>query len=112
MAEAHANLDEAEQLAETTEEKMHLAEIIRLRGRLQQAEGNYDQARLCFERAIAHSREQKARLFELNATRDLVMLSAQADSTSEALATLRAIVDLFPPTLDVPVLTECRALPQ
>jgi uncharacterized protein HemY len=39
---ARANLDEAEQLAETTDEKMHLAEIIRLRRRIYQAEGDYD----------------------------------------------------------------------
>jgi tetratricopeptide (TPR) repeat protein len=107
---ARANLDEAEQLAETTDEKMHLAEIIRLRGRLYQAEGNYEQARLCFGRAIACSRKQSAHLFELNATRDLVQLSTKAGDATEALATLRTVVDWFPAALDVPVLAECRAL--
>ena len=53
------NLGKAEHLVETTEEKDHLAEIIRLRGRLWQAEGHHEQARLCFERAIARSREQE-----------------------------------------------------
>src|SRR5262249_42107298 len=52
LKQARASLSEAEHLAETTEEKMHLAEIIRLRGRLWQAEGDYRQARLYFERAI------------------------------------------------------------
>src|SRR5439155_19876617 len=75
---ARASLYEAQRLAETTDEKMHLAEIIRLRGRLWQAEGHYHQARLGFERAIARSREQGARLFELNAARDLARLSADA----------------------------------
>ncbi len=112
VAEARANLDEAEQLAETTEEKMHLAEIIRLRGRLWQAEGNYDQARLCFERAIAQSREQGARLFELNAARDLARLAGKSGDVTEALGTLRAIVDWFPAALDVPALAECRTLLQ
>jgi tetratricopeptide (TPR) repeat protein len=77
LEEAHANLDEAEQLAETTDEKMHLAEIIRLRGRFCQAKGDYDQARLRFERAIACSRQQRARLFELNAARDLAKLCSE-----------------------------------
>ena len=112
LEEASANLDEAEQLAETTAEKMHLAEIIRLRGRIYQAEGDYDQARLCFERAIAQSREQKARLFELNAARDLAGVAAEAGNATVALATLRAIVDWFPAILDVPILAECRALLQ
>jgi tetratricopeptide (TPR) repeat protein len=89
---------------------MHLAEIIRLRGRFRQAEGDYSQARLCFERAIACSREQRARLFELNAARDLAKLCAETGDATEALGRLRAIVDWFPATLDVPVLAECRAL--
>jgi tetratricopeptide (TPR) repeat protein len=110
LEEARASLDEAEQLAETTDEKLHLAEIIRLRGRLYQAEGRYDEARPCFERAIAQAREQAARLFELNAVRDLARLCADAGGSTDALATLRTIVGWFPATLDVPVLAECRAL--
>jgi class 3 adenylate cyclase/tetratricopeptide (TPR) repeat protein len=108
--EARANLEEAEQLAETTDEKMHLAEIIRLRGRLYQAEGNYKQARLCFGRAVAQAREQRARLFELNAAHDLAKLSVETGDASEALEKLRSIVDWFPATLDVPVLAQCRVL--
>jgi tetratricopeptide (TPR) repeat protein len=110
VQQARTNLDEAEHLAETTDEKMHLAEIIRLRGRLWLAEGDYDQARLCFEHAIACSREQRARLFELNAAGDLARLSAETGDVTQTLATLRSIVDWFPATLDVPVLAECRAL--
>jgi len=89
---------------------MHLAEIIRLRGRLWQAEGDYRQARLYFERAIAQSREQGARLFELNAGHDLASLSAETGNSTEALEMLRSIVEWFPAALDVPVLAECRAL--
>ena len=110
LEQARTSLDEAEGLAETTDEKMHLAEIIRLRGRLWHVEGDYLQARLCFERAIARSREQGARLFELNAARDLARLSAKVGDATEAMEKLRSIVDWFPPTLDVPVLAECRAL--
>jgi tetratricopeptide (TPR) repeat protein len=107
---ARASLDEAERLAETTDEKMHLAEIIRLRGRLWQAEGHHHEAKLCFERAITRSREHGARLFELNAVRDLVILSAEIGDATEALERLRSLVAWFPASLDVPVLAECRAL--
>jgi tetratricopeptide (TPR) repeat protein len=89
---------------------MHLAEIFRLHGRRLQAEGHYDQARRCFERAMARARDQGARLFELNAARDLTSLDAEAGDTTHALEQLRAILDWFPATLDVPVLAECRAL--
>jgi tetratricopeptide (TPR) repeat protein len=109
LEQARASLSEAERLAETTDEKMHLAEITRLLGCLSQ-EGHREQARLCFERAISRSHEQGARLFELNAARDLVMLGAKPGDDAEALQTLHSIVDWFPATLDVPVLAECRAL--
>ena len=110
LEQARASLDEAEHLADTTDEKMHLAEIIRLRGRLCRAEGHHDEARRFFERAIVRSQDQGARLFELNATRDLAKLSFETGDASEALEKLRSIVDWFPTTLDVPVLAECRAL--
>ena len=112
LEEARISLGEAERLAEATEEKDQLAEIIRLRGRVWQSEGRHDKARLCFERAIARSRDQRARLFELHAARDLVRLSAEAGNATEALKTLRSIVDWFPATLAVPILAECRALLQ
>jgi tetratricopeptide (TPR) repeat protein len=110
LEEARANLNEAEHLAETTDEKMHLAEINRLRGRLWQTKGDYDQARLCFERAIVRSREQRARLFELHAARDLVRLAHETGDSTAALGKLRTIVNWFPVALDIPLLTQCRTL--
>ena len=107
---ARFSLGEAERLADATEEKDHLAEIMRLRGRILQREGRYAESRLCFERALARSREQQARLFELHAARDLARLSQKAGGANEALLQLQSIVSWFPVTLDVPVLAECRAL--
>jgi hypothetical protein len=49
-------------------------------------------------------------LFELNAARDLVRLGTETGDKAEGLQRLRPIVDWFAATLDVPVLTECRAL--
>src|SRR5205814_1687973 len=83
----------AEEVAETTDEKMHLAEIIRLRGRLLQAQGCLDEAKMCFERAIARAHDQQARLFELNAVRDLTRLGVEAGDAVETLERLRAMVD-------------------
>jgi adenylate cyclase len=107
---ADANLREAEVLAETSEEKDHLSELFRLRGRILQSQGRHEQARLCFERAIARAREQGARLLELNAARDLAKLSREVGDGGEAFGQLRSIVDWFPATLDVPVMAECRML--
>jgi tetratricopeptide (TPR) repeat protein len=109
---ARINLGEAERLAEATEEKDHLAEIIRLRGRVWQSENNYEAAKECFERAIARSRAQQARLFELHAARDLVRLAIEAGLCTNAHEKLRTIVEWFPADLDIPILTECRELLQ
>jgi len=65
---------------------------------------------VCFERAIAQAHAQQARLFELNAVRDLPRLGVEAGNAGETLERLCAIVDWFPASLDVPVLAECRAL--
>ncbi len=110
IEQARTSLAEAERHAETTEEKDQLAEIFRLRGRIWQSEGNYEQARLCFERAIVQSRDQRARLFELHAARDLARLSVEAGGAADAFERLRAVMHWFPAGLDVPVLAECRAL--
>ena len=110
VEEADASIREAEQHAEATEEKYQLADIIRLRGRIWQRQGQYEKARWCFHQAIALAREQAARLFELHAARDLARLDMQAGDAAEALAALRSIVGWFPATVDVPVLAECREL--
>jgi tetratricopeptide (TPR) repeat protein len=110
LDEARISLGEAERLAETTEEKDQLAEIIRLRGHLWQSEGRHDKAKAHFVRAFERARNQRARLFELHAARDLVRLSAEAGGSAEALEMLRCTVNWFPAGLDVPVLAECRAL--
>jgi DNA-binding response OmpR family regulator/class 3 adenylate cyclase/tetratricopeptide (TPR) repeat protein len=109
---ACVSLSEAERLAEATEEKDYLAEIIRLRGRIWQNEGNYEVARQCFEQAIARSRAQRARLFELHAARDLVRLTIETGHHAGAHEELRTVVEWFPADLDIPVLAECRALLQ
>jgi tetratricopeptide (TPR) repeat protein len=110
VARARTSLVEAERLAETTEEQDYLAEIVRLRGRIWQSEAKYEQARRSFERAIARSRDQGARLFELLAVRDLVRLSVEAGDAAYAIQQLRAVVGRFPAGLNIPVLAECRAL--
>jgi len=110
LEQAIASVREAELLTETTGEREQFAEVIRLRGHIWQREGHHKQARLCFDRAIAQSRDQRARLFELHATRDLAQLNAERGGSTEEPERLRSIVDVFPATLDIPVLAECRAL--
>jgi hypothetical protein len=89
---------------------MYIAEIVRLRGRLWQAEERREEAKQCFERAIGLARDQQARLFELNAAHDLVILTADQGGDAEAIESLHAVVDWFPATLEVPILAQCRAM--
>ncbi len=108
--EASASICEAEHISETTDETFFLAEISRLRGRIWFLRENFENARTCYERAIARAKESEARLFELRATRDLAHLGVAEENPDPALTRLRAIVDWFPATLDIPELIESRRL--
>ena len=101
LEQARASLSEAERLAETTEEKDQLAEIIRLRGRIWQSEGNHEQARLCFRagnRAVTRSAGTPVRT-----ARRPRPCSGSAPKQAARLRRLRscaAVVDWFPASLE------------
>ncbi len=108
--EANVSICEAERLSDSTDETFLLAEISRLRGRIWLLRENFESARTCYERAIGWAKEREARLFELRATCDLACLAVAERNPDPALARLRAIVNWFPATLDIPELIESRRL--
>jgi hypothetical protein len=110
LAEYQLRADQVEQASASIRDAELLTETTGVGGRIWQKEGHHKQARLCFERAIAQSRDQRARLFELHATRDCTQLSAETSDSTEVPERLRSIVDWFPATLAIPILAECRAL--
>ena len=103
-------LAEAERLAETTKERIVLAETLRLRGDLLLLGNDRAGAEASFTAAIAVARRQAARLFELRATTSLARLWRAQGRGAEARDLLAPIYDWFTEGFDAPDLVEAQAL--
>jgi predicted ATPase len=95
LDEASHLLDEADALAIDTDGARALAECIRIRGQVAACGNNLTGAVRLFEKAIAISQRQEARLFELRATTQLASVLARQGRTHEGETRLRAIIDAF-----------------
>ena len=88
-------LDEADALVTNTDEASFLAECIRIRGQIAACGNDLAGAVRLFEKAIAVSQRQEARLFELRATTQLASVLARLGRTQEGEARLRTIINAF-----------------
>jgi tetratricopeptide (TPR) repeat protein len=95
LDEASHLLDEADALVINTDEASFLAECIRIRGQIAACGNDLAAAVRLFEKAIAISQRQEARLFELRATTQLASVLARQGRAQEGKARLRAIIDAF-----------------
>ncbi|WP_210212381.1 hypothetical protein, partial [Mesorhizobium sp. M4B.F.Ca.ET.049.02.1.2] len=71
IEDASQMLDDVDTLVFDTDETSYLAECLRLRGQIAASKGDLAGAARLFETAIATSKRQKARLFELRAITQL-----------------------------------------
>jgi class 3 adenylate cyclase/tetratricopeptide (TPR) repeat protein len=88
-------LDEVDGLIIDTDEACVLAECIRIRGQVAACGDDLTGAVRLFEKAIAISRRQEARLFELRATTQLASTLARHGRVQEAGTRLRAMIGAF-----------------
>jgi class 3 adenylate cyclase/tetratricopeptide (TPR) repeat protein/ABC-type transport system involved in cytochrome c biogenesis ATPase subunit len=95
LDEASQLLDEADALVIGTDDVSALAESIRVRGQIAACRNNPTDAVRLFEEAIAISRRQEGRLFELRATTQLASVLAGQGRAQEGELRLRAIIDSF-----------------
>jgi class 3 adenylate cyclase/tetratricopeptide (TPR) repeat protein len=95
LDEASHLLDEADALVINTDEACFLAECIRIRGQIAACGNDLTGAVSLFEKAIAISRRQEARLFELRATTQLASVLASQECAQVGEPRLRAIIDAF-----------------
>jgi tetratricopeptide (TPR) repeat protein len=93
--EASRVLDEADALAINTDDACVLADCIRIRGQIAACGNDPAGAVRLFEKAIAISQRQEARLFELCATTQLATVLARQGRPQEGQTRLRAIIDAF-----------------
>jgi tetratricopeptide (TPR) repeat protein len=95
LDEASQLLDEADALVIDTDEACSLAECVRIRGQVAAYGNDLTGAVRLFEKAIAISQRQEARLFELRATTQLASVLERLGRTHEGEARLRTIIDAF-----------------
>jgi class 3 adenylate cyclase/tetratricopeptide (TPR) repeat protein/ABC-type transport system involved in cytochrome c biogenesis ATPase subunit len=106
--EASHLLDEADALAIDTDGARALAECIRIRGQIAAHGGDLTGAVRLFEKAIAISQRQEARLFELRATTQLASVLARQGRAQEGKARLAAIIDAFDTRYEIVDLADAR----
>lgn len=95
LQEASQLLDEADALVIDTDEAGALAEGIRIRGQIAACGNDLTGAVRLFEKAIAISQRQEARLFELRATTQLASVLARQGRAQAGETRLHAIIDAF-----------------
>jgi class 3 adenylate cyclase/tetratricopeptide (TPR) repeat protein len=95
LEEASHVLDEADALVINTDDTCFLAECIRIRGQIAACGDDLSGAVRLFEKSIAISQRQEARLFELHATTQLASVFARQGRAQEGEPRLRAIIDAF-----------------
>jgi tetratricopeptide (TPR) repeat protein len=111
FADAHRALDEAFALVEKNDERIHEAELLRLRGELILAEsGDEAAAREWFQRAIETARRQASRACELRAATSLARLGRGKHRDPEAYVTLTAVFEKFTEGFDTPDFVDAARL--
>jgi len=108
LDEASHLLDEADALVIDTDEARVLAECVRIRGQIAVCGEDLTGAVRLFEKSIAVSQRQEARLFELRATTQLASVLARQGRYQEGEARLRAIIDAFDTRYEIVDLAAAR----
>jgi class 3 adenylate cyclase/tetratricopeptide (TPR) repeat protein len=108
--EADNVLQSVEEIISNTEERSHVSEVNRLRGRLYELRRDDQNASTYYHHALEWSRRQQARLFELRAAINLAQLWRKQGKRAEARDLLAPIYSWFTEGFDAPDLKEARAL--
>jgi predicted ATPase len=120
LAEAHSMLGqpveglnclaEAAQIIEATEERVHEAELHRVRGDLLNATGDRASAEQNYRQAIAVAKRQSAKLFELRASTSLARLWRDQGKIADARVLVTPIYNWFTEGFDAPDLVDAKTL--
>ena len=105
-------LDEALGLVEKNGQRLHEAELYRLKGELllKQSVSDEQQAETCFRQALEVARRQQAKSWELRAAMSLSRLWQQQGKCTEARELLAPVYDWFTEGFDTADLREAKAL--
>lgn len=103
-------LDEAVQIAETTNARFFEAELHRLRGTVLLSLGKKDEAETAMRRALTTAQQQQARWWELRAATSLAQHLRDEGRNAEACSVLKPVFDWFTEGFDTPDLKHAKAL--
>jgi tetratricopeptide (TPR) repeat protein len=103
-------LAESLHLIEKTHERWCLSELHRLKGELLKAEGEREQAEACFKEAIAVSRRQSAKAWELRAAVNLGRLWCKQGKRIDAQNLLEPLYNWFTEGFNTPDLQRAKTL--
>jgi class 3 adenylate cyclase/tetratricopeptide (TPR) repeat protein len=110
LGEGQNCLAEAAQIIEVTEERVHEAQLHRLRGDLLNATGHRAAAEDSYHRALGIAKQQSAKVWELSAATSLARLWRDQGKRTEAHDLLALVYNWFTEGFDTPVLQEAKAL--
>ena len=92
------------------EERSHLAEVLRLKGWMQQQQGTLNAAEENYHASLDVAREQQAKSWELRTSTSLARLWQSQGKRKEALDLLKPVYDWFTEGFDTKDLKEAKAL--
>jgi tetratricopeptide (TPR) repeat protein len=110
LTQAQATLESAAAAIETSSERFHQPEVLRLQGVLALRAGDAAGARALIERSIALARSQSARAWELRSTTTLAQLLARSGQAAEGRARLAEVYGRFTEGFGTPDLVEAERL--
>ena len=108
--DAEAALDEALKVVAATQEHYYAPELERLRGELLTREGQFDEAAVCFQKALGAAADMGAKSLELRAGMSLARLWSGMGKCAAAYKPLISTYSWFIEGLDNPDLKDARAL--
>jgi class 3 adenylate cyclase/tetratricopeptide (TPR) repeat protein len=109
-AEGLSCLDEAEQIVDTTWQRVWEADVFRVRGDLLSATSDRAAAEESYHRALAVARSQSAKTLELRAATSLARLWRDQGKRNEARDALAPVYGWFTEGFNTPILQEAKAL--
>jgi len=110
LEEARALIDESVAATEKGEERVHYAELLRLRGWLLMLQGHSDEAEASLRAAIDVARTQKAKSWELRSATTLARLLADRGDRAAARDALSGVYGWFTEGFGTKDLREAKAL--
>src|SRR5205823_6110660 len=110
LAGGLACIEQSLEQIERQEERVHLSEVLRLKGWMRMQQGRWEEAEACLREAIGVARRQKAKSWELRAATTLARVLRDRGDRAGAYQLLRPAYDWFKEGFGTKDLKDAKAL--